>query len=87
MGHIAWGNRQLPGDRLDSVFVQVFVDKRHHHFGRRLSTAGEKSRRFGQDFIRLFQPTILEFQLLELGIMDEFYQSAYCWHLADTAGL
>ena len=37
-----WGHRQLLADRLDPMIVSVLVDKRHHHFGRRSSSAWAK---------------------------------------------
>ena len=33
------GDRQLPADRLDPVLLTVLIDERHHHFGRRSSSA------------------------------------------------
>ena len=36
------GDRQHPADRLDPVQRPVFVDERHHHFGRRSSSAWAK---------------------------------------------
>src|SRR5690606_33769308 len=35
-------DRQLLADRLDSVFIPVLVDERHHHFARRSSSACAK---------------------------------------------
>src|SRR5690606_28894251 len=37
------GDRQLLADRLDPVSVAVLVDKVHHHFGRRSSSAWAKN--------------------------------------------
>ena len=37
-----WGDRQLRANRLDPVLGTMFVDKRHHYFGRRSSSAWAK---------------------------------------------
>src|SRR5690606_4809682 len=37
-----WGDRQNRADRLDPVFLALRVDERHHHFGRRSSSACAK---------------------------------------------
>src|SRR5512143_3971887 len=37
-----WGNRQLDTDRLNPIGGLVFLDERHHHFGRRSSSAWTK---------------------------------------------
>src|SRR6476620_9722056 len=39
---LRWGNRQLRADRLDPVLGTMGIDKRHHHFGRRSSSAWAK---------------------------------------------
>src|SRR5262247_3691110 len=37
-----WGDQQLRADRLDPILGSVLVDERHHHFGRRSSSAWAK---------------------------------------------
>src|SRR4030095_10953364 len=37
-----WGDRQLRADRLDPILGSALVDKRHHYFGRRSSSAWAK---------------------------------------------
>src|SRR5437867_6618885 len=39
---LRWGDRQLRADRLDPVLGPVGVNERHHHFGRRSSSAWAK---------------------------------------------
>src|SRR5262245_53138970 len=37
-----WGDRQLCADRLDPILGPMLIDERHHHFGRRSSSAWAK---------------------------------------------
>jgi hypothetical protein len=61
-----WGDRQLATDRLDPVLASVIIDKKHHYFGLRSSSAlSEKSGSFTQDLVGPLQLTIFTFQLLQ----------------------